>query len=98
MAEESERRDHDETVEIHDEDDGTVFRAEAEAGSRVSSVVDRFYKDHLHRDRRFGDRLGCEATGDSVFGHLDETIEHYEKTACLKLVWLFAGDQGGAWA
>lgn len=94
MAEEPERREL--SVTIHDEDDGTVVHIPATPEAPVGTVVDRYYKDHLHRERHDGDRLRCEANGDDVFTHLDEHLEHYAKTECRALVWLFVGDQGGA--
>lgn len=94
MVEEQERREL--SVTVHDEDDGTVEHVIGTPEELVGTVVDRFYKDHLHRDRRDGDRLRCEANGDDVFSRLDERLEHYAKTECRALVWLFVGDQGGA--
>lgn len=94
MAEEQERRELG--VTIHDEDDGTVAHVTGTPEELVGAVVDRFYKDDLHRERRGGDRLWCEANGSDVFSRLNERLEQYAKTECRALVWLFAGDQGGA--
>jgi hypothetical protein len=85
-------------VTVHDEDDGSIFHIKATPDELVRTVVDRLYSDDLHRERRDGDRLRCEANGDSVFAHLDEHLERYAETHCHELIWLFTGDQGGATA
>ena len=84
------------TVTIHDGDDGTVSRIPGAPEELVQAVVDEFFRDHLHRDRREGDRLRCDDTGDDVFAHLGEHLEEYRARHCKDLTWNFSGDQGGA--
>jgi len=97
MSEQEESpKEHELQVTVHDEDDGNVFHIKATHEELVRSVVDRMYRGDLHRDRREGDRLRCDANGDDVFAHLEERLEHYAKTHCHELVWDFTGDQGGA--
>lgn len=88
--------DHDLTVTVHDEDDGSVYHLSGEPDSLVRAVVDDLYQNHLHRDRREDDRLRCDANGDDVFAHLEERLRHYMETHCHQLVWDFTGGQGGA--
>jgi hypothetical protein len=83
-------------VTVHDEDDGSVFRLDGEPQELVETVVDRLYQDHLHRERRQGDRLRCDGSGDDVFAHLSQHLEAYRATHCRGLVWNFLGDTGGA--
>jgi hypothetical protein len=90
------KKDKDLKVTVHDEDDGSVFQIEGEPQTRLDAVVQRLYKDHLHRERREGDRLRCDANGDDVFAHLSENLQAYRSTHCGGLVWNFLGDQGGA--
>jgi hypothetical protein len=90
-----EEKGHKLVVTVHDEDDGNIYRIPAEPEELVAHVVERLYTD-LHRDRLPGDRLRCEGGGGDVFGYQDERVEHYARTQCDKLVWLFTGDQGGA--
>lgn len=87
---------HDLDVTVHDEDDGSVYHLAARPEELVKVAVDRLYEDYLHRERRAGDRLRCDANGDNVFAHLDEQLRRYEETHCRHLVWNFVGDQGGA--
>jgi len=89
-------KDKDLKVTVHDEDDGSVLKIEGEPQERVEAVVQRLYHDHLHRERREGDRLRCDANGDDVFAHLSEDLQAYRSTHCRELVWNFLGDQGGA--
>lgn len=96
MSVETSKKDKDLEVTVHDEDDGSVFQIGGKPQERVDAVVQRLYRDHLHRERREGDRLRCDNNGDDIFAHLSENLQAYRSTACHNLVWNFLGDQGGA--
>jgi hypothetical protein len=82
------------TVTIHNEDNGEVATVHAGPGTPVRTIVERMYRE-FNLEQQPGDRLQCEG-GDDVFAHLDEHLGDYAEKHCPKLVWLFAGDQGGA--
>jgi hypothetical protein len=87
---------HNLHVTIYDEDALTEFEVSAAPSSTVGEVVTRFYQNDLKRERRTGDRLVCEETGESVFPHEAQHLEAYQHTACSALKWTFKGDTGGA--
>lgn len=90
------KKDKDLQVTVHDEDDGSIFQIDGEPQELVEAIVDRLYQDHLRRERREGDRLRCDGSGDDVFAHLSQHLQAYRATHCRGLVWNFLGDQGGA--
>lgn len=100
MADEHEHEpaDREHSVTVHDEDDGSIFHLAGRPEELVEGVVDALYRDHLHRDRRPGDRLRCDDNGDDVFSNLGQSLKEYRMTHCHDLVWNFIGDQGGALA
>jgi len=82
-------------VTIHNEDNGAVVKIDGHPNSSVHEVVSEMYSK-FRLDRQTGDRLRCEGNGGDVFSHEAEDLNEYAKRFCSKLVWLFAGDQGGA--
>lgn len=88
--------DHEELqVTVHNEDDGDVATIPGRPEQWVREIVEAMYAA-FNLEKQPGDRLRCEAGGDDVFAHMDETLEAYRAIHCHTLVWLFAAEQGGA--
>lgn len=84
-------------VVVHNEDDGDTYRLNAKRRETLATVIAELYEKKLRRERRPDDRLRCEANGEDVFQFEALTFEAYlEDDHCPDLVWLFAGDTGGA--
>lgn len=81
------------TVTVHNEDNGRSLPLPAGPGTPVATLIERMY-NQWKLNRRPTDRLRCETTGESVFGHEDEKLGDF--TQRCGLVWLFAGEHGGA--
>lgn len=88
--------DHKELlVTCYNEDDGAMVTITGTPNDDVRAIVAAMFAN-FKLDRRPGDRLRCEVTGDDVFTHLEDKLEAYRATRCHELVWLFSADQGGA--
>lgn len=96
-AHEQEGDDHRKTLEVtvHNEDNGEVVTISGHPNTPVSEIVDEMY-GKFGLERQPGDRLRCEGDGGDVLSHEGEHLNEYSKRFCSALVWLFAGDQGGA--
>lgn len=84
-------------VTILNEDDGRQCRLQAGPGTPIRSLLQRFYTQELHRERRPDDRLRCEASGEDVFQFSELHLREYlEAGHCPGLIWRFASASGGA--
>lgn len=97
MSIDSDRSEHarELLVTVHNEDNGLPVEIHAEPESLVSTVIAKMY-EKFNLTRKPNDRLRCESTGADVFAYANDRLSAYEHTRCRDLVWLFAGDQGGA--
>lgn len=96
--EEQERQDEDRdlVVMVVNEDNGREYRFHVGRGITIGKIIERMYKE-LKVERRTGDRLRCEADGEDVFAFVEMRLRDYLAAGhCPDLVWLFAGEAGGA--
>ncbi len=85
------------TVTILNEDDGRQHPMQAGPGTPIHALLQRFYAQELHRERRPDDRLRCEASGEDVFQFSELHLRQYlEAGHCPGLIWRFATASGGA--
>lgn len=91
---EQDRSGQDMTVVVHNEDDGSVAEIPAGPGTPVRVVLDRAYNE-FGLEAQAEDRIRCES-GQDLSPHLDLKLRDLVDEVGCSLIWLFAGDQGGA--
>ena len=69
--------DHDLTVTVHDEDDGSVYHLSAAPETLVKVVVDDLYTNYLHRERREDDRPEVVTQRLAVYRDQTEPVLEY---------------------
>jgi len=80
-------------VTVYNEDDGTTIPLKAGPGTPIRTVIDKMYHE-LKREPQPNDRLRLKGTGEDVFAKRDMHMS--EAFGGGDLVWVFAGDTGGA--
>jgi hypothetical protein len=98
LAEDRERRERSRlaVITVDNRDDGLTIRLRAPQRKHVSALINRMY--HRFRlEQQDGDRLTCDATGESVYPFAGLTLrEYFAQGHCPEHKWTFRGDSGGA--
>lgn len=89
-------KDQEHTVTVINEDNGLPYPLHVGRGQTIGKIMEQMYKK-MKLERQPGDRLRCEAGGEDVFAFSEMRLRDYLAAGhCPDLVWLFAGDTGGA--
>ncbi len=83
-------------ITVVNEDSGRDFKLREGRCTLIKTVIEHMY-DKLKVERKANDRLRCESTNQDVFAFAElHLIDYLEEGHCPDLVWLFAGETGGA--